>query len=378
MSGGPFRDDQRVGRRPTARPLPCVMKMGWTDDDGGRRAAGRRVARNAVATARRARRAVPRWTGPYHRPPQPQCEELRHDLRPECQSRSRPDHRQTRDGRPGCRHRRWRRHRPRPPAGVHAARRQPQRPRPIARAGGGDRPGQLAARHRLQDRRGRQRARRLPRPWLRQQRPGVLDGRVPGVRRDVSAGQHDPVLGRGPERLRHGQRFDRAVLLPARRAGLPRRRLLQGAARPIRRDRRVARPGLRHRPRIRAPRPGPAGRSCSRPATPAAPRATRSGRSSRPTASRASGRTMPRAPSSSSRSRLPRSRMRSMPPARSATTGSRRRRAARSTRTRGRTARRPSARSGSARATTRATRRPATRSTAHLIGGRSSGHEPQT
>ena len=201
----------------------------------------------------------------------------------------------------GGRHRRWRRHRPRPAAGVHAARRQPQRPRPTPRAGGGHRPGQLAARDRLQDRRGRQRARRLPDPGLRQQRPGVLDGRVPGVRRDVSAGQHDPVLGRGPERLRHGQRLDRAVLLPARRAGLPRRRLLQGAARLG-----SARPAGRSPRATSSPTStGITSRtcwaSCSRPAARAAPRAARSGRSSRPTASRASGRTMPRAPSSSSR-----------------------------------------------------------------------------
>ena len=51
---------------------------------------------------------------------------------------------------------------------------------------------------------------------------------------------------------------DGAVLLPGRREGLHRPRLLQGAAGPLRRLRRL-RAGLRHRPRVRPPRAEPAG-----------------------------------------------------------------------------------------------------------------------
>ena len=51
----------------------------------------------------------------------------------------------------------------------------PQRSRTRAPAGRGDQPRELRAGHRLQDWPGRQRARRLPDPRLRQQHPGLLD-----------------------------------------------------------------------------------------------------------------------------------------------------------------------------------------------------------
>ena len=68
-------------------------------------------------------------------------------------------------------------HRRRAVPRLHPARRQPERLGPAPRAGRRDRPGQLGHRDRLQDRPGRQHARRLPDPRLRQQHPGVLDGR---------------------------------------------------------------------------------------------------------------------------------------------------------------------------------------------------------
>ena len=367
MSGGPFRDDQRVGRQPTARPLPCVLNSRWTDDDGGRTC--RRhdaVARNAVATARRAGRAVPRWTGPYHRPPQPQCEEIRHDLRPECQSRSRPDHRQTRDGRPGCRHRRWRRHRPRPPAGVHAARRQPQRPRPIARAGGGDRPGQLAARHRLQDRRGRQRPRRLPVVGYVNSVQAYWSGEFPAsgetVRRSTrSCSRARPRRGCGTASAAIGPFY-----CPPDELRLPRRRLLRRAADQVRRDRAgslaqgyvIAHEYGHHVQDLL----GPCGQSGSDSGAESGSVRTEL------QADCFAGVWANNAASTGFLEPLttPRSPMRSMPPRRSATTGSRRRRSGRVNPTRGRMARRPSARSGSAPATRAATRRPATRSAARI------------
>ena len=55
-----------------------------------------------------------------------------------------------------------------------------------------------------------------------------------------------------------GQHRRRPVLLPGRQARLHRPGLPRRAARPLRRDRRVARAGLRHRPRVRPSRPGSA------------------------------------------------------------------------------------------------------------------------
>ena len=93
------------------------------------------------------------------------------------------------------------------------------------------------------------------------------------------------------------------VLLPRRPEGLHRPRLLPGAEGPLRRARRL-RPGLRHRPRDRAPRPAPPrdrpGRArSSQAADPRNENASRSPSSSRPTASPASGATRRRSAGSS-------------------------------------------------------------------------------
>ena len=57
----------------------------------------------------------------------------------------------------------------------------------------------------------------------------------------------------------HRKHRRRPLLLPGRRQRLPRPRLLRRAAKPLRRPRRRVRRGLRGCPRVRPPRPGPAG-----------------------------------------------------------------------------------------------------------------------
>ena len=78
---------------------------------------------------------------------------------------------------------------------------------------------------------------------------------------------HGKTLHPGEDRLLHRldehrlrQRDDRCrpVLLPGRQAGLHRPRLLRGAARPLRRQGRPVRRGVRDRARVRPPRAGPA------------------------------------------------------------------------------------------------------------------------
>ena len=125
----------------------------------------------------------------------------------------------------------------------------------------------------------------------------------------------------------------------------------------VRRPGRLVRPGLRGRPRVRPPRPGPA-RHARQPQR----RATGAGRWLGPDG--APGRLLRRRLGQPRRGGHPRAAharpdrgRASTPRPRSATTGSRRRVRARSTRRPGRTARRRSARSGSRRATRAATRR---------------------
>ena len=88
----------------------------------------------------------------------------------------------------------------------------------------------------------------------------------------------------------------RPVLLPRRQAGLHRPRLLRRAPVALRRRGRPVRRGLRARPRVRPPHPGPARHAEAGASRAAAPRAGRCGPSCRPTATRASGRTTPSRP----------------------------------------------------------------------------------
>ena len=160
--------------------------------------------------------------------------------------------------------------------------------------------------------------------------------------------REDAVLRRRhPDRLWRGVVCGRAVLLPERPLRLHRPRLLRPAAVAARRARRAARGGVRPRPRVRPPRPGPDRR--------AAKRRPRHGPAGRPGAGRAPGgllrgavgrpRARHRASSRTSRDRTwP---TRSTPPQRSATTASRRRTRVGSRPSRGRTARPSSARAGS-------------------------------
>ena len=117
-------------------------------------------------------------------------------------------------------------------------------PRPLLRAS--SRP--LSHRQRCQPARG------LPDRRRRQLRAGLL-GR-PGARLPRGA---DALLQRADvDRLRGRDLGRRAVLLPQRPDGLHRSRLLRRAALALRRARRRVRRGLRHRARVRPPRPAPA------------------------------------------------------------------------------------------------------------------------
>ena len=75
----------------------------------------------------------------------------------------------------------------------------------------------------------------------------------------LQPGRDRPLHRRRLDRLRRRDLVDRSVLLPGRQERLPRPRLLPGAPGPIRREGRAVRPGLRRRPRVRPPRPGPLG-----------------------------------------------------------------------------------------------------------------------
>ena len=171
-----------------------------------------------------------------------------------------------------------------------AARRQPERPRRRTdRSRRGDRSRRHRARDRLPDRSGRQHPRRLPDPRLRQQRAGVLVRLLHEERRNLRTSRHRAVHRRHLDRLRDGQRGERAVLLPDRPARLPRPRLLRRIAHEARGDRRIPRAGLRDRPRIRPSRAGPARPPRHARAEAAARPGHRCGPNSRPTASQASG-----------------------------------------------------------------------------------------
>ena len=231
----------------------------------------------------------------------------------------------------GWRRHRWRRRdRDHPAARLHAPGRQPERPRAAPRTRRRHRPRKLRAGNRLQDRPGRQRARRLPDPRLRQLDPEVLDRRVRRVRRAVPAGRHGAVHRRDQQRLRHARHRQAA------RSTAPSTSWSTSTSTSSRSSARAS-----ARTRARSPRamswPTSTGTTCrtssapSRPAaaTRQAPKAAPSAPSSRPTASPASGPTTRRRPATSNSPPMPRSRTRSMPPPRSATTASRKRRRAR-------------------------------------------------
>ncbi len=102
-------------------------------------------------------------------------------------------------------------------------------------------------------------------------RAGLLDAAVPGGRQALPAREGGALQQPGAIRLRARQLRDRAVLLPARPEGLPRPRLLQRAQSAVQGPRRL-RPGLRDRPRARAPRPaGARHRAEGSPAEPGEP-----------------------------------------------------------------------------------------------------------
>ena len=196
MSGGPFATDHTIV---PASLGPTPAKCHELGMDGCRGSSQCRL-RERQARCRAAPRRPPAVPSGVSAP----ATRDDHDIQPGCQSRPRPDHRPPRYGRSRRRRRRRRRRdRTDPAAGLHAARRQPQRPRACPRPGRRDRPGKLGARHRLQDRQRRQHQRRVPDPRLRQQRPGVLDQGVPDLGQDLRAGQHGPVHRCDPERLRH-------------------------------------------------------------------------------------------------------------------------------------------------------------------------------
>ena len=110
------------------------------------------------------------------------------------------------------------------------------------------------------DRGRRQRPRRLPHHRLREQRPGLLG---PGGR-GLPVGP-DHLLHRGRQhRLRLCHQRRRPLLLPPRRQHLHRPRLLRRVAEPLRGGGRALRRGVRHRPRVRPPRPEPDGHPAER------------------------------------------------------------------------------------------------------------------
>ena len=151
--------------------------------------------------------------------------------------RHRPHHRDRRDPPPerNPRRRRRRPQRAQPPAdradAWSAGRRDPGVRRP------GQRPGGV-------------------RPLRRRRRPGLLGARLRGGWPEVRADHARPLQRCHPVGLRGRLLVHRPVLLPGRPEGVPRPRVLPGAARQVRRAGRL-RTGLRDRARVRPPRPEP-------------------------------------------------------------------------------------------------------------------------
>ena len=163
------------------------------------------------------------------------------------------------------RRRRARGHRRRPRGRVRRRRHRGSDPRarPPARERVGRRRGrverQRVRRRRravdeLPDRRRRQPAHRLPRHRVVNSVQEYWSGAVQGY----TAGADRALRRPGVDRVRRGRLVGRAVLLPGRRAGVPRPRLLRRAAHALRRAGRPVRRGVRGRPRVRPPRAGPA------------------------------------------------------------------------------------------------------------------------
>ena len=170
--------------------------------------------------------------------------------------------RRGRGGMVGAR-RRWRRHhrrrRRRPLSPARGQQRWPRRPDEPRGAGArGQRWRQLDARAGLPHGRGRQHARRLPHPRLRQQHPALLGRRVRGGRALVHAVDHRFLRRIDEHRLRFREHGRRSVLLPGGQEGVHRPRLLRCPPRSARRAGRPDRAGLRPRARVRPSRPGPA------------------------------------------------------------------------------------------------------------------------
>ena len=88
---------------------------------------------------------------------------------------------------------------------------------------------------------------------------------LPRYRREYTPAKTDPLQRQHPVGVRHGEQPGRAVLLPARQAGLHRRELLRDPRAAVRLQQRAARAGVRRGARVRPLPPGPA-----RPARPGA------------------------------------------------------------------------------------------------------------
>ena len=155
-----------------------------------------------------------------------------HVVRPRRPARSRPDQRPPRHGRADRSRCRRRRTRPRAAPRLHAARRQPERPRAAARPGRRDRAGRRARPSRPTARPARTRTRATTAgssATSTASRPtGPTSSRASNA---PYVPDQDRALLRGDaERLRDRERRHRAVLLPRRQARLPRPRLLRRAA----------------------------------------------------------------------------------------------------------------------------------------------------
>ena len=156
-------------------------------------------------------------------------------------------------------HRPHLRHQPRPAA--HQPRRRRAEPGP-GPAGRVDRPQRLLG---VQDRGRRQQERPVPRHRDGQLAQRLLVRRAAALRPRVPAGEDHPLHRQHPVGVRHGLQPGRAVLLPARQAGLHRRRLLRDPLDAVRLQRRTAGAGVRRGARVRPLHPGP-----PRPARPGA------------------------------------------------------------------------------------------------------------
>ncbi len=139
-------------------------------------------------------------------------------------------------------------------------------------------------------RRRRERAPGLPHRRRRQQRPDVLGRRVPASGKQYRYVDTVFFSGLDADGLRPRDADGRPVLLPGRRAGLHRPRLLRRAADEFGAQGGPFARGVRDRARVRPPRPGPARHARESGATRRAPESkARCAPSSRPTATPASG-----------------------------------------------------------------------------------------